>query len=235
MCATGAIACDKSKMTPKYCAQQCMLWQPDFVYSGVAFKTECWCGSSLQGTGVNTKVSDAECSMACAGDASAICGGQWFANLSRCGGDGSWGVPLLSVLLPAFAAYVAGGALYGRRRNSTASGHGASFALASHPHWAVWHEVASLCTDGLHYSRGGRAGRVPPRDLRESLEGQKSKHKSKSKPKKGKAHQSGAAQAQQPPDPPAAPPPTLEREWKPAPRASHLSSGARETGVKIQL
>ena len=215
-----------------------MLWQPEFIYSGVAFKNECWCGSSLQGTDVNTKASDADCSMACAGDASAICGGTWFANLSRCGGDSSWGMPLLSVLLPAFAAYIVGGVLYGRR-NSTASGRGVPFALASHPHWAVWHEVANLCTDGLHYSRGGRAGRgrvVPPHDLRESLDGQKSQHKSKSKRKKDKAHQaSESVQNQQPPDPQAAAPPSLEREWKPAPRASHLSSGARETGVKIQF
>jgi hypothetical protein len=221
-----------------------MLWQAEFVYSGVAFKNECWCDSVLRSTGVNTKAAEAECSMKCSGDTSAICGGTWFASLSRCGDD-SWGLHVLSILLPGLAVYIVGGVLYGRR-NGTSSGGGPSSALASHPHWMVWREVGNLCIDGLHFSRGRRGGAaVPPSDLRDKLDGQKTrgqKHKSKSKSKRDKPHNqaSESTRRQQPPsDPPAAPTPAPvpapDREWKPTPRASHLSSGARETGVKIQM
>ena len=246
----GVTPCNKNKITPKYCAHQCMLWQAEFIYSGVAFKNECWCDSSLRGTGVNTKAAEAECSMVCTGDASTICGGTWFASLSRCGDDDSWGVHVLSVLVPGLVVYILGGVLYGRR-NGTSSGGGASSVLASHPHWIVWQEVGNLCIDGLHYSRGGRGGGAavaPTSDLREKLDGRTTrahKHKSKSKLKQGKAHHASESvkrEQQRPPDPPdpPGPPPAAStsapnRDWRPTPRASHLSSGARETGVKIQM
>ena len=107
----------------------------------------------------------------------------------------------------------------------------------------------SLVLDGLSFARGGSKGRKgqggavksrSPRDGgdggRESGEerkGRESGRKGSKAAGKKKRGREGGSEPLLPPQAPEEPAP--QREWKPTARASHLSSGARETGVKIQM
>ena len=107
----------------------------------------------------------------------------------------------------------------------------------------------SLVLDGLSFARGGSKGRKgqggavksrSPRDGgdggRESGEerkGRESGRKGSKAAGKKKRGREGRSEPLLPAEPSEEPAP--QREWKPTARASHLSSGARETGVKIQM
>jgi hypothetical protein len=167
----GVEPCAKGKITRAYCAQQCLLWSPTFIYSGAAFANECWCDTKQEGPDVNTLAEESDCKTPCVGDKAETCGGTWFGSVSLCE-SAPWGAPLLSVLLPCLAVYVAGGVAYGRRTGGGGGGGGGGL-LEAHPHWALWREGAGLCADGLTFARagGGRDGssRSSARTAREPL------------------------------------------------------------------
>jgi hypothetical protein len=56
-------------MTPAQCAALC---GPKYAYFGVEYGAECSCGDAVPGT--SDIVSEDQCDMACAGDATALCG-----------------------------------------------------------------------------------------------------------------------------------------------------------------
>ena len=69
-----------------------------------------------------------------------------------------WGIQFLLCLVAGSAAYVGGGAAYGKRHGSSSGGR----LIEAHPHFARWKDVEALAMDGLAYSRarmGGGGGR----------------------------------------------------------------------------
>ena len=69
-----------------------------------------------------------------------------------------WGIQFLLCLVAGSAAYVGGGAAYGKRHGGGSGGR----LIEAHPHFARWKEVEALAMDGLAYSRarmGGGGGR----------------------------------------------------------------------------
>lgn len=56
-------------MTPLYCAHIC--WAQRFIYSGVEYGRECWCGNTLN---VGSAAPVQECNQACEGDSTFACG-----------------------------------------------------------------------------------------------------------------------------------------------------------------
>jgi hypothetical protein len=59
----------------------CALFCDDFLYFGVEYGTECYCGHTLTNTSVSALETD--CDMACAGDPKSICGGPSRINVFR--------------------------------------------------------------------------------------------------------------------------------------------------------
>jgi hypothetical protein len=72
---SGVPKCDATKMSRAYCAQNCLAWTSAYIYSGTAFADECWCGSELSATDVNTAAAEAECTTKCKGDGAEVCVG----------------------------------------------------------------------------------------------------------------------------------------------------------------
>ena len=60
-----------------YCAGQ------DFIYSGVQYKTQCFCGNDNPAD--TSKAPASECNLACSGDSTKMCGGSWRMNIYRSG------------------------------------------------------------------------------------------------------------------------------------------------------
>ena len=109
----------------------------------------------------------------------------------------------------------------------------------------------SLVLDGLSFARGGSKGRKGQggaaqtrgptgggdggREGGDQRKGRESRRKNSKTAGKKRRSKEGRSEPLLPEEPPAAEEPAPPREWKPTARASHLSSGARETGVKIQM
>ena len=258
----GVPKCEKSKLTPAYCAKLCLSWKTSFIYSGVSNGDECWCGEELTGLDVNTKTAESDCSQACSGDGSEKCGAPWIASVSQCGGGSSWGGTFLLAAGLALGVYVGGGAVAGKK---TGGGHQKGW-LASHPHYGMWQEGGALCRDGLNFSRGGgggggrrRAGGSREREgpllaaagggSDDGGGGGGSSKRSKSKSQKekqglGKSSKQSSKSKRRGGTPieeenkergiTAAEVPAPPPEWKPT-RTGHLAVGARETGVKVVM
>ncbi|KAK0111496.1 hypothetical protein ONS95_001851 [Cadophora gregata] len=62
-----------SSMTPAACKTACV----GFVYYGVEYGSECWCGNSFP----SSTVVSTQCTMQCSGDAAQTCGGSWALNM----------------------------------------------------------------------------------------------------------------------------------------------------------
>ncbi|CCA72850.1 hypothetical protein PIIN_06786 [Serendipita indica DSM 11827] len=62
-----------------------------FLYAGVEYGGECWCGNTILGTA--TVAASGACNMACNGDATEICGGGNAINIYRSGSSGPSVVP----------------------------------------------------------------------------------------------------------------------------------------------
>merc|ERR1712225_118817 len=62
-----------SSMTPAACRTSCV----GFVYYGVEYGSECWCGNSFP----SSTVVSTQCVMPCSGDGSQICGGSYALNM----------------------------------------------------------------------------------------------------------------------------------------------------------
>lgn len=67
--------------TPSKCIQMCL--QSGFLYAGVQYSTECFCGNSEPP--VTSKLPDPECNYKCIGDAKQICGGYFTINIYETG------------------------------------------------------------------------------------------------------------------------------------------------------
>ena len=74
-----------------------------------------------------------------------------------------WGTTFLMALVVFLVGYVGVGVGYSMRTS------GAPASLRSHPHWARWQELRSLCTDGMAFAQSG--GSTPPagRGVRQPL------------------------------------------------------------------
>lgn len=168
--------------------------------------------------------------------------GPTRAQLDACGHEegASFGTLFAVVIFLVSALYVGGGLAYGIR-----SGHGGS-GVRAHPHYTRWEAIAGLVSDGAAYAKaraeeapgggayvplssaGGERGSSrerPEKTERRESSGSRKKEKIQKKEKREKSA----------PAPAPAPAVSVEPVWKPTPRAAHLSSGARETGVKIQM
>lgn len=61
--------------TPKFCSNLC--YKLGFTYSGVTYKSECFCGSQSP-IDLNFSITDdKQCNTKCTGDANQFCGGGW--------------------------------------------------------------------------------------------------------------------------------------------------------------
>ena len=124
------------------------------------------------------------------------------------------------------------------------------------PNYRLWVEVGGLVRDGVNVSRrrltgrGGGMARGVGRAPLLAPDGGSSRGGSKEKSKLSKSKSKSQKQRRPPPPPPGAthrdgggsdgavaapPPPTtaVAVEWQPTRSSAHLSSGARETGVKL--
>jgi hypothetical protein len=70
-----------------------------------------------------------------------------------------WGWEFLLMFSLCGVVYVAGGLVLSRRTRGQLGGGGG--ALASHPHYHLWRELHSLCTDGAALMRGSGGQRRP--------------------------------------------------------------------------
>ncbi|PVH81976.1 WSC-domain-containing protein [Cadophora sp. DSE1049] len=62
-----------SSMTPAACKTSCV----GFVYYGVEYGSECWCGNSFP----SSTVVSTQCTMPCSGDGAQVCGGSYALNM----------------------------------------------------------------------------------------------------------------------------------------------------------
>jgi hypothetical protein len=68
----GASAFSESEMTVAACGTYCL--NSGYTWFGTEYAAECYCGSALNAN--STAAPDAECNMACTGDAAVECGGS---------------------------------------------------------------------------------------------------------------------------------------------------------------
>ncbi|CAO1634803.1 unnamed protein product [Sympodiomycopsis kandeliae] len=84
----GASFANKST-TPGVCAAFCSA--KGFQYSGTEYSSECYCGSRI----TTAKTADADCSMKCAGDSTAFCGGSSRVQVYK---DNNWKQSFFTVM-----------------------------------------------------------------------------------------------------------------------------------------
>ena len=165
----------------------------------------------------------------------------------------------------AAAAYLLGGVAIGKRRGTSRATGGPRIMAATrlHPHYDAMASIAGLAKDGLIFTLARSGVKVdgysplpeaplpPPPSIepdegpsvdsrtdkessRKSKGGKKSKDRKSSRRRDNKKEAKEATADLEGAVPAAAEVAAPPAQWKPTPR-SHLSSGARETGVKIQL
>lgn len=78
---TGFYVNYKASNSPEKCIDMCL--QSGFVYAGVQYGTECFCGHILPP--IAAKLPDSSCRMLCPGDESAVCGGYYTVNVYETG------------------------------------------------------------------------------------------------------------------------------------------------------
>lgn len=66
---------DTTSLTPQSCMARCQ--SAGFAYAGLQYGRQCYCGNAID----NAKLGASGCSMACAGDKSSMCGGNYRMNL----------------------------------------------------------------------------------------------------------------------------------------------------------
>ncbi|KAG5670975.1 hypothetical protein PVAND_001203 [Polypedilum vanderplanki] len=71
----------KETNSPKKCIQTCL--QSGFVYAGVQYSTECFCGNNEPSSEV--KLADSSCNMKCPAEAKSACGGYFTMNIYETG------------------------------------------------------------------------------------------------------------------------------------------------------
>ncbi|XP_059620080.1 xylosyltransferase oxt [Phlebotomus argentipes] len=71
----------KGSNSPSHCIKMCL--QSGFVYAGVQYSTECFCGNDEPPA--NAKLPDPSCNMKCPGDAKEACGGYFAVNIYETG------------------------------------------------------------------------------------------------------------------------------------------------------
>jgi hypothetical protein len=64
-------------MTPELCIEKCK--DNAYSYAGVQYRNECWCGGTKPPK--EEKRPKSECKLACTGDSSIMCGGQYRMNI----------------------------------------------------------------------------------------------------------------------------------------------------------
>ena len=64
------------RMTVEKCKELCFQ-DNDYLYAGVQYASECWCGNETP----NTPAPQSECFWRCSGDYSQKCGGPWRMNV----------------------------------------------------------------------------------------------------------------------------------------------------------
>ncbi|XP_062552577.1 xylosyltransferase oxt [Armigeres subalbatus] len=71
----------KTNNSPRQCIQLCL--QSGFLYAGVQYSSECFCGDELPKA--SAKLPDSSCNMKCSGDPKQACGGYFTANVYETG------------------------------------------------------------------------------------------------------------------------------------------------------
>lgn len=71
----------KASNSPKKCIRTCL--QSGFLYAGVQYSSECFCGSSEPLA--SAKLPDSSCNMKCPGDSKDVCGGYFTMNVFETG------------------------------------------------------------------------------------------------------------------------------------------------------
>lgn len=145
----------------------------------------CFCGAEEHAQRYVTdanKVTDAACNNPCgcpangcpagtggtgsagpspAGKAGEMCGGGWRNTTMRVSCGFQWGAYFLIAFSLSSAFYLGAGILGPWRRGSS-GGLTAKQALAVHPHYHRWVELAGLVADGAAYAKARRLGKAPP-------------------------------------------------------------------------
>ncbi|KAG8854794.1 hypothetical protein FRB96_007323 [Tulasnella sp. 330] len=70
---------DITNMTPALCQTHCLSLSSSYIFAGVEYGFQCYCGTALAVTSV--KASDALCSEACAGSSTSTCGAAYMLGL----------------------------------------------------------------------------------------------------------------------------------------------------------
>lgn len=66
----------------KYCREE------KFIYAGVQFHTQCFCGNQFPQLPKYPKLNIFQCNLECRGDSSKMCGGHWANNVYETGNKG---------------------------------------------------------------------------------------------------------------------------------------------------
>lgn len=74
--------------TPEFCSNLC--YKFGYTYSGVTYKSECFCGNQSPNERMFTKMEDKQCNTKCSGDANQYCGGGWRMGVFETGLHGNY-------------------------------------------------------------------------------------------------------------------------------------------------
>lgn len=77
---------NKGLNTPKKCIEMCL--QSGFMYAGVQYGNECFCGHSQPPS--TAKLADSSCNMLCPGSSGDVCGGYFTMNVYETGISSEW-------------------------------------------------------------------------------------------------------------------------------------------------
>jgi len=74
--------------TPEFCSNLC--YKFGYTYSGVTYKSECFCGSQSPSEPMFPRVEDKQCNTKCSGDTNQFCGGGWRMGVFSTGLNGNF-------------------------------------------------------------------------------------------------------------------------------------------------
>jgi|EP01049_Picozoa_sp_SAG25_P003951 hypothetical protein len=175
------------------CAQMCLAWMSDLVYSGSGGSgNECWCSDELNTAGPPpNKEADklSDCNTKCSGVKTEMCGGYFLMSVHHVHQlEETMAWIFVAVFFVGIALYTVGGIAVGMK-------YGRGRSIRAHPHHHHWVNLAGLVMDGVSFTTSGGRGRGSRHSVASaSLLGGNDRARP-SKPSKGKSKKSKKSSA----------------------------------------